>query len=104
VLCGLRWGKVGEWSVIDTHVVDDVAGHMDVLGVVMGKGDKMGARGVSRCGLGGVGRLLDCHWRFWGWLSCFVEEMTHSDKHICSSFCISIGGLLCIVYGLVSYL
>jgi hypothetical protein len=60
-------------AVVDTHVVDDMAGHMDALGVVMGKGDETGARGVSSGGLGGIASCTGHRWGSWGWQSRFVE-------------------------------
>lgn len=42
-------------AVVDEHVDDDMADRMDALGIIMGKGVKVGAWGASRGGLEGVG-------------------------------------------------
>jgi hypothetical protein len=52
-------GRASGTTVVDAHVVNDVAELVDAWGIVVGSWWMMGARGTSWVGLEGVGRVLD---------------------------------------------
>jgi hypothetical protein len=58
--------RAGDMAAVKGHIIDDMAGHVDMHGIFVGWWCITKARGASREGLGGVESGLDHCWEWWG--------------------------------------
>jgi hypothetical protein len=74
--------RAGDTAIVNRHVIDDVAGHVDAHGVFVGWWCVTKERGVSRVELEGVESGLDRRWERGARQNSSVEQQTRSGEHV----------------------